>query len=612
MSTSSSFLPAAIPTGETRASWSAPSPRSSLLSTSSRRRAREAERRQVTVLVCGCSLFESEAYLEDLDAEDQARMLRDFRQTCEQAVFRFDGTVVQCNEEGLLACFGYPVAYEDAARRAALAGLGLLENLKALGERLRRGQSLEVNPWVGIHTGPAVVEAGEESVSLAGEARIVAVRLKDVAEDGQVVCTGPTHQLLQGHFECGGLGSRKLKGVAQPAELFRVQAVAPARNPIETAMPAGLTALTGRDHEINLLKDRWEQAQEGMGQVVLLVGEAGLGKSRLVYTLKEHVLGQMVEGEVDAPVIEWRCSPHYQNTGLYPAIEFYERALGFGREEPPEARFDRLLHRLEQYGLDRPETVPLWAALLSLPTPDRFPSPSMSPARQREETFRALLEWLHTRAARRPVLLVVEDLHWADASTLEFLGQILAECRHESILTLLTFRPEFQTPWPAVAHQTSLALNRLTRRQAGDLMRQKAGAVVPEALIDQIYDRTGGVPLFVEEFTRMVQESGALHRAGEGGARAGALPAREIPTSLQDLVTSRLDRMEGEREVAQLGAVLGREFGHELLAAVAGLGEAALQAELAKLAEAEILYPKGRPPRCTYSVQARPPRRRPV
>ena len=590
-----------IPTGETLAPGTVSPPlQSSSISTSSRRRAREAEHRQVTVLVCGCGLFESEAYLADLDAEDQARMLRAFQQLCEQAVLRFDGTIVQCNEEGMLALFGYPVAYEDAARRAALTGLGLLEELKTLGERLDRSQRVEQDSWVGIHTGPAVVEAREESVSLAGEARIVAVRLKDVGEAGQVVCTGATRQLLQAQFDCANLGSRKLKGVAQPAELFRIQAVAPVQNPIETAAPAGLTTLTGRDHEVSLLKDRWEQAQEGMGQVVLLVGEPGLGKSRLVYTLKEHVLGQMVEGEVDSPVIEWRCSPHYQNSGLYPAIDFYERALAFGREEPPPARFDRLLHRLEQYDLARPETVPLWASLLSLPVPDRFPSLSLPPARQREETFRVMLEWLHTRAARKPILLVVEDLHWIDASTLEFLGQVFAEGLNDSILILLTFRPEFQTPWPAIARQTSLSLNRLTRRQAGDLMRQKARAAVPEAVIEQIYNRTGGVPLFVEEFTKMVQESGALSGAAEGGARTEGLAAREIPTTLQDLVTTRLDRMEGEREVAQLGAVLGREFSHELLAAVAGLDEATLQVELAKLARAEILYPKGRPPQCTY------------
>jgi predicted ATPase len=204
-----------------------------------------------------------------------------------------------------------------------------------------------------------------------------------------------------------------------------------------------------------------------------------------------------------------------------------------------------------------------------------------------------MLEWLNTRADRRPILFVVEDLHWADASTLEFLGQFLDECQHDAILTLLTFRPEFQPPWPAVAHQTSLALNRLTRRQAVELMRQKTGAALAESVIDQIYDRTGGVPLFVEEFTRMAQESSA----SDG---IGALPAREIPITLQDLVSARLDRMGDEREVAQLGAVLGREFGHELIAAVADMDGAALQAELTKLAHAEILYPKGRPPRCSY------------
>ncbi len=306
--------PVSIPTDEVRAAPQAPSGPDTPKPSSSRRGAREAERRQVTVLVCGCGLFESEAYLE-IDAEDQVKLLRAFEQACEQAVCRFGGSVVQCNEGGLLACFGYPVAYEDAARRAALAGLGLLEDLKALSERLRRGQTLELNPWVGVHTGPAVVEAGEESVSLVGEARTVAARLMDVAAAGQVVCTRATHQLLQAHFECDSLGSLKLKGVAQPTELFRVRAVAPVRDPIEVAGPVGLTPLTGRDQEISLLKERWEQALEGMGQIVLLIGEPGLGKSRLVHTLKEHVLGRMVEGEVDAPIIEWRVRRNTRTRG---------------------------------------------------------------------------------------------------------------------------------------------------------------------------------------------------------------------------------------------------------------------------------------------------------
>jgi class 3 adenylate cyclase/tetratricopeptide (TPR) repeat protein len=562
---------------------------------SSRRRAQEAERRQVTVLICGCDLFESEAYLE-LDAEDQARVLRAFQEDCARAVGRFDGTVVLCNEQGLLVCFGYPVAHEDGALRGARTGLGLLEDLEALGKRLRREHNLELKAWVGLHTGPAFVEAKEETVSLVGEARNVALRLEEVAVPGQVICSDATHRLLRGQFQCAGIGSRKFKGVAHPIELFQVQAVAEARSSLDATGQAGLTPLTGRDHEVSLLKDRWEQAQESMGQVVLLIGEPGLGKSRLVYTLKEHVLGQMVEGEVDAPVIEWRCVPHFQNTGLYPAIDCYERDLAFGREEPVAARFERLLHRLEQYDLARPETVPLWASLLSLPTPTRYPKLSMSPARQREATFQIMRDWLHTRAARKPVLFVVEDLHWADASTLEFLGQFLAEGPHDRILTVLTFRPEFQAPWPALPYQTSLALTRLTRRQVGELMRRKAGDALPEAVVEQVFDRAGGVPLFIEEFTQMVQES-----SKEGAnTRAVNLPPREIPTTLQDLVMARLDRMGNEREVAQIAAVLGREFSHELLAAVTPLDEAALLAELAKLAQVEILYPKGRPPRCTY------------
>ncbi len=593
---------------------------------SSRHRSREAERRQVTVLVCGCDLFESEAYL-GLETEDQAQVLWAFQQACEQAVRHFDGTVVQCNEQGLLACFGYPVAHEDAALRAARAGLRLLNDLKALGEQLHQLHKLEPKPWVGLHTGPAIVEVKEDAVSLVGDARNVAVRLKEVAAPGHVICTDATHRLFQDRFQCSALGEQKIRGVARPVALFRVEQAAAAASLFEVSAPAGLSPLVGRDHEISLLKDRWEQAREGMGQIVLLVGEPGLGKSRLVHTLKEYVFGQKVEGEVDSPVIEWRCSPHYQNTGLHPAIDFYSRALGFRPEEPPQDRFDRMLRRVAAYGLDRPEVVPLWASLLSLPTPDRFPPLALPPARQREETFRLMLEWLHVRAARAPVLFIIEDLHWVDASTLEFLGQFVAEFQHDRILTLLTFRPEFKPPWPPGDYQTRLALTRLNRRQVGDLMRKKAGDALPEAVIEQVYDRAGGVPLFVEEFTKMVQESAGRDQKGAGEARGPSLLGHEIPSTLQDLVMARLDRMEGSREVAQLAAVLGREFTYELLAAVtllpaAGVStsqqailssdgtsstrhaivpdEATLQAELTKLAQAEILYPKGRPPRCTY------------
>ena len=544
---SSRLSPGGTPTGGPQGAPSASFQQDTHTPSSARRRAREAERRQVTVLVCGCDLFESDTYLENLDAEDQSDVLRAVHRACEEAVGRFDGAVAQWNEQGLLACFGYPVAHEDAARRAVRAGLAILENREALGERLRREHELELNPWVGIHTGLALVETGEHAVSLVGEARNVALRLEDVAEPGQIVITAATDRLIRGHFDCTSLGHRKIKGVSQPVELFLVRGLGEDLNAIEVAERAGLSPLTGRDHEISLLKDRWEQAQEGMGQVVLIIGEPGLGKSRLVHTIKQHVREQegaptapapavtldhpsaRAQSTPDPPVIEWRCSPHCQNSELYPVGEFFERILGFGRAEAPASRFDRLVRHLGEYGLARPDTVPLFASLLSLDPDERFAPLGLSPVREREELFRALAEWVRAYSERRPVLFVIEDLHWVDASTLEFVAQFLAAGLRDRILTLLTFRPEFHTPWPALAHQTSLALNRLTRRQVGDLMRKKAGRALPEAVVERVYDRSAGVPLFVEEFTKVVQESGVLDFAGEDSAAGQSLDGTGDP-----------------------------------------------------------------------------------
>ena len=370
------------------------------------------------------------------------------------------------------------------------------------------------------------------------------------------------------------------------------------RRGLDSPATAVLTPLTGRDTEVGLLKDRWEQAQEGMGQVVLVVGEAGLGKSRLVHTIKQHVLTEAGGGdsggaEPASQIMEWRCSQRFQNTELHPVANQLERFLEFAREESPGARFDRLALRLEDLGLGRSEYVALFAKLLFLPPDERYPAPGLTPSREREETFRALREWLRACSRRHPVLFIVEDLHWIDASTLEFLKQFIAEGLHDRILTVLTFRPEFRIPWPALAHQTSLALNRLTRRQVGELVRKDAGGALPTSLVAQIYQRTGGVPLLVEEFTRMVRESALFDQARK----------QEIPATLQQLIMARLDRMSSNREVAQFAATLGREFHYELLAAVVSVDEPTLQAELAKLAEAEILHAKGQPPQCAYQFK---------
>jgi len=370
----------------------------------------------------------------------------------------------------------------------------------------------------------------------------------------------------------------------------------------EMIAPIALTPLTGRDTEFSLLKDRWEQAQEGMGQIVLVVGEAGLGKSRLVQTITQLVQDEASDAsaatasdsastsvDLESPVIEWRCSQHFQNSELFPVSDFMERFLGFGRDESSAARFDRLARHLEDYDLGRPEYIALVAKLLFLPADERYFAVGLTPAREREETFRVLCQWLRAYSAKQPVLFVVEDLHWSDASSLEFLRQFIGEGPHDRILMVLTFRPEFKIPWPAVAHQTILALNRLTRRQVAEWMRRDSGGPLPETLVAQIFRRTGGVPLLVEEFTRMVRESAVFESAGEITKPNEAGSAREIPTTLQDLVMTRLDRMSSNRQVAQLAATLGREFDYELLAAVATVDEPTLWAELAKLVSAGIL-----------------------
>ena len=384
---------------------------------------------------------------------------------------------------------------------------------------------------------------------------------------------------------------------------------------LAASLPPVETPLTGRDTELGLLKDRWEQAQEGMGQVVLVIGEAGLGKSRLIQTLARFVRERDSE-DCAAPdespsrkldkgpvVIQWRCSEDFRNSELSPVTDYLERLIDAKREPDPADQFERLAQHLEDYGLGRREIVALFAKLLLLPADERYPESALTPAREREETFCALREWLLAHARARPVLFIVEDLHWIDASSLEFLQQFISEGPHDRILTLLTFRPEFTTPWPALAHQTNLALNRLTRRQVADWMRRDAGGVLPEALIAQIYSRTGGVPLLVEEFSRLACDSAMFESRG-GPAHAGAPEKlKELPASLQELVMTRLEQMACARDVAQVAATIGREFDYSLLAAVVALDEQTLRGELSKLMAAGILYAVGQPPECVYTFK---------
>jgi predicted ATPase len=349
---------------------------------------------------------------------------------------------------------------------------------------------------------------------------------------------------------------------------------------------------------MELLRKRWEQVKAGEGRVVFLSGEAGIGKSRLLQELKEQV------GREECTKIEFRCSPHYQNTALYPVIEHIQRFLQFQREDSLQEKFNKLERVLREYHLPLQEVVPLFAALLSLPHPDQYPPINLTPQRQRQKTQEALVAWLLEKGEKRATLAAWEDLHWADPSTLELLCLFLDRAQTSRILTLLTFRPEFSPPWEMRSHCTQLTLNRLRRRQVeGMIAGVMRGESLPPEVVEQVVSKTDGVPLFVEELTKMVLESGLLRKRENHYELSGPLPPLAIPATLQDSLMARLDRLSAVREMAQLGATLGREFTYELLEAVWPGEQATLQRGLAQLVEAELLYQRGLPPQARYTFK---------
>lgn len=565
---------------------------------SSMRRSREAERRHVTMLACSSEFFESEDFIE-LDPEDQHDLQSDYRQTCTQAVTEFGGAVEQFTSQGMLACFGFPVAYEDSAQRAVRSGIHLQESLLELGKK----RKVAFAPQCAVHTGAVVAEQASDlsrtdtaALSIAGAGKNVTVRLGEQADPDTLVISSDTRQLVRAFFQCESQGTQKVRGASEPIEVFLVTGESEARHRLDLLEPKDLTPLIGRATELSILRDRWEQAAEGMGQVVLLIGDAGLGKSRLIREIREHVS----QTDPEAELIELRCSSYHQNSGLYPAIEFFERLLGFQRDTAAAQKLDALIAHLDDYGLDLQSSVPLFAAMQSIPLDDRY-SPFDNPLKVKEMTQQTLLDWLRQFASRQPVLFIVEDLHWVDPSTLEWLALLIEDGFQESILSVLTFRPEFKTPWTSAAHQTQVALNRLTKRQVGQMMREHTGmANLSTELIEQIVERTDGVPLFVEEFTRVIQEADELQDVDGSVQLSGSLHLASIPSSLHDLLTSRLDRMDCLHDVVQLGATLGREFSYELMSAVSEIDDETLQAELEKLVKAEVLFQKGRPPQCSF------------
>jgi class 3 adenylate cyclase len=550
----------------------------------------DAERRQLTVMFT--DLVGSTALSTKLDPEDLRTVIGAYHKCVAETVRQFGGFVARYMGDGVLIYFGYPQAHEDDAERAVRGGLALIEAVGKLGSV----EPLQVR--IGIGTGLVVVgdlfgsgEAQERGV--VGETPNLAARLQAAATPGTIAIDPTTRRLLGGLFEYRDLGCIEAKGFAN-----RVQAYEVARPSIESrfeALRTTSTPLIGRDEEIDLLLRRWDQAKRGDGCVVLVSGEPGIGKSRIAETILERLSNEPLTR------LRYFCSPHHEHSALYPNITHLERAAGFRRDDTDEQRLDKLEAVLAQGTNDLSEAVPLLAELLSIPTGARYRPLDLTPQKRKEKTLHAQLAQVEGLTARQPVLMVWEDVHWSDPTTRELLDLLVDRVPSLRVSVIITFRPEFMPPWIGRPHVTLLSLNRLPpRRRAEMIMQVTGGKTLPKEITDQIIDRTDGVPLFLEELTKAVIESGLLVDAGDYYTVTGPVPPLAIPTSLQASLLARLDRLAPMREVAQIAAALGRRFSHELLSAVATMPEQQLDDALTQLVCAELIFRRGTPRRASF------------
>src|SRR6266849_5267517 len=558
------------------------------------------ERRHLTVLFC--DLVGSTEIAAQLDPEEWRETVAGYQRAAAEAITRFDGHVAKYLGDGVMAFFGYPEAHDNDAARA---GLAILDAIAKLNEQSGR-QKLSAR--VGIDSGAVVVGAGAgKETDVFGDAPNIAARVEAAAEPGTVLITDAVHRLVSGLFVVEDRGAQALKGIERPTRLYRVIQPSGVRGLEAAASARGLTPFVGREDEFRSLMNRWERASEGEGQVALIIGEAGIGKSRLVQRFHEQIL--------DTPHawVEAAAAPFFQNTPFYPISEVLRQMVWHqsfdrldeyllrlqaemkenGREKSPrggaEDQLAQLQSELLSAGLEPAEAIPLIAPLLSLPTSAEYPPSPLPPEQQRRRLMATLVEWVLGTTRAQPTVIAIEDLHWADPSTLELLQLLVEQGATARLLLLYTARPEFRAQWPLRAHHTQINLNRLNVRNVREMITQVAARKpLTSETVDAVIERTSGVPLFVEELTRSVLE---------GGAR---LSGREIPVTLHDSLMARLDRLGPAKEVAQVGAVIGSEFSYELLHAVHPMAEEKFQGALRKLVDAELLYVRGIAPDATY------------
>lgn len=558
----------------------------------------QAERRQLTVVFC--DLADSTALSCRLDPEDLQDVIRRFLDACSQAISRFDGYVAKYMGDGILAYFGYPHARENDAERAVHAGLAMLETVKAFNLDNPCSQP-GIAVRIGIATGKVVVGElmGQDTARerlVFGETPNLAARLQALAKPGQLVIDQATRRLVGNEFEFLDLGACLLKGFETPVQAWQVLSIKPSASRFESYRSGQLTRFVGREHELSLLLGRWREATvSGEGQVVFLSGEAGIGKSRIACSLRNHLANEQHQA------IQFQCSPYHTNTALYPAIHFLRQAAGFADQDSAEIQLDKLDTIAAENGIDHPETLSLLADLLSIRGDHRYPPLNVSSEKRKDMTLDALVQHLQRLADHCPLLLTVEDAHWLDPTTLELMTRIIGHIRQMRVLLLITSRPGFKPVWVEYSYVTSLTLNRLPRRHSAELIATMTGGkVLPPEVEQAILAKADGIPLYIETLTENVLGSGLLTEEDDSFILKGPLKKLPIPDSLQALLMERVDRLGAAKKIVQTGAAIGREFTYELLRATVEVPDGELKNALDLFVASGLVLKEGEIPLATY------------
>jgi len=558
------------------------------------------EHRQVTVLAC--ELIDFATLTARLDTDDLHDVLQQFQSTCANVVQRFAGYVGQYLNGSLVIYFGYPEAHEDGAERAVRTALGVQEAMQKLTVQFPALQAL-LRIRIGIHTGQVVV--GEiadgdlhERMSVVGDTPTIANALQNMAEPGHVLIGESTQQLVENRFVFSPQRPLQLKGRSPPIRVYRVQGLQPLPERFEAKQLGSLTPLIGRDAEIDLLLKRWQQSCAGESQVVMLCADAGIGKSRILHGLQERLQDQRHHH------LGFFCSPYHTNSSLYPVITALERTLGIQLNNNPDESLDKLEAYLDALGIDVADNAPVFAELLSLPTTQRYSDFKPRPQELKTRTLSCLLNLLQRMAEQQPLLLMLEDTHWADPTTLEFIDLAITELGGQRLLIVASYRPEYDPPWSAYHQATLLRLNRLSQQESNAIITNLTGGkTLPADILQQIIARADGVPLYVEELTKSILASDALKVSGQQMVLKGALRPLTVPASLHDSLMARLDQLKLSKPLAQLAATLGRSFSRDLLRAVADEDEHSFEAAINELLRAELIFRRGVPPDVSYEFK---------